>query len=165
MMYVIGGIHSIVGAREAQERYDKEKIKDRLPDPHWKKFPCKLYFTKDKFEDIAELVRFIALEDNVNYRLVGSGFEIINFFRKHHFQIHFFLHDNYSWTSTSLAFLMAPATQMKFGQVLKKSAIQNLRNSLGVLSMTLKRMSPDQRPWIPESLQRDFLLLHLDPKL
>lgn len=69
-LYVIGALHSIAGAKDNGIRFNKENPRGVVPDPCWWNYKCKLYIFEEDFAKVCEIVKFLALEDNANYRLV-----------------------------------------------------------------------------------------------
>lgn len=61
----------MTSAKEADERIEQEKPKNYTPDPRWKNFPTKIYLFEEKWEDVLDLIHFIAIEDNKNYKYVS----------------------------------------------------------------------------------------------
>lgn len=70
-MYVIGALHSISAAKDNSVRFDKEKPRNVIPDRSWWNYPCKIYLFEELYHQVSETVKFIAIEDNVNYRFVS----------------------------------------------------------------------------------------------
>lgn len=69
-LYTIGGIHSVSSAKDADEKMERERPSNLIPDPRWKNFPTKIYLFEESWEEVLELIHYIAIEDNRSYKQV-----------------------------------------------------------------------------------------------